>query len=160
VVLVREHIWVILVGALASSCGVLGTDSAPDRGLRWADYNAEFRAEASKLALPVGERWPGHAPAPPSIDGDQVRFERGVGRGDADLYWYCAWGRDALAHLADRKTVEADIKQLAGFVDTPKYLVATLPGDRHYYDDALRAASLGDWSQIRDFVTVNCPPPA
>lgn len=51
-----------------------------------AGLQAEYHVETTRLTLPPGSIFP-----PRASEGDAGSFEAGVGQGDADFYWMCAW---------------------------------------------------------------------
>lgn len=124
--------------------------------MNWKQYNAEYRAEAGTLALAPGFRWPARAPLAGTVQGASVYFETGNGKRDADRYWFCSWARRWLAHRSSTSAFQ-QMRKLNG---TFLYQVATLPHDRHLYDDELTRAGLGDAGPLENDVDVNCPAPA
>jgi hypothetical protein len=140
-----------------TGCGVgkkkaVGPPGAKD----WNAYNTEYLAEQKKLTLPLYVSWPSKAPAPPTYQGAPQTFEDGVGRGQADSYWYCAWERRWLSDLSGRPAAaKQDLRQLMKLKGTSFYQ-ANAPSDRHIYTDAWARAQLGDPSLIQRDVTANC----
>jgi hypothetical protein len=144
---------------MAAACGGSGGSSGgkPTAAKDWAAYNAEFLRERATLQMPPGVTWPKQGLAEPTFQGTANTFEDGVGRGEADALWYCAWERRWLADQSrDPKAASQDLATMRGLADTPRFTVSTLPGDRHIFTDAWSRAALGDPSLIQQDVTVNC----
>jgi hypothetical protein len=150
----------VALAALAISATVAGcqSDATPSQSniKNWDGYNAEYLSEQKNLILPSGVIWPRRGLAPPTSEGTKNNFEDGVGRGEADALWYCAWERRWLTDFADKIKASADLEMMRKLTGTGKFKKSTLPGDRHIYTDAWSRAELGDPSLIQQDVTVNC----
>lgn len=57
---------------------------------------AEYRAYAKQLELPPGHEWPDVPVTVRTSISPEAVYEVGVGEGDADLWWYCAWAKYGL----------------------------------------------------------------
>jgi hypothetical protein len=144
--------------SIVAGCGSSGGSGGGPQGAQsWAAYNAEYLAEQQRLTLPSRITWPNKAPEPPTFEGSPQTFQAGVGAGQADGFWYCAWER---RWLHDQSTTPAaasrDLANLKRFEGTSSYLRSTSASDRHIYSDAWARASLGDPALIQQHVTANC----
>jgi len=145
-----------LLAVAATGCGGHRGAASDPHGLNWKQYNGEYFRETHKLQLAPGFRWPARAPIAGSYQGAAVYFEAGSGKRDADRYWLCSWAR---RWLGDRGSSVA-LRKLWTIKRTFLYQGATLPHDRHLYDDEITRAGLGDAGPLQNDVQLNCPKPA
>jgi hypothetical protein len=153
-----------LVGVLAAraaastlaGCGGSGQHGVPG-AKSWTQYNAEFLGEQRTLMLPPGIGWPKRGPEPATYQGASNTFQDGVGRGDADAYWYCAWEERWLHDQgASGSAATHDLEEMRHLAQTTFYTHNTMAQDRHIYNDAWTRAGLGDPSLVQQDVTANC----
>lgn len=92
-----------------------------------------------------------------NLEGSPQTFQAGVGGGQADGLWYCAWERKWLHDQSTSPPAAArDLASLKKFQRTSSYLASTSASERHIYSDAWARAGLGDPALIQQHVTANC----
>jgi hypothetical protein len=124
---------VLLAVALISACA---EKPVPNGYKDAAALQDEYRAEVARLAVPPGVSLPPSAP-----EGGAAAFQEGVGRGDADFAWMCAWIR---YWLKTRTNHVDEARRALQVLDT----ASTLPVWSDW-DDAGRNALLRAVSEAR-----------
>jgi hypothetical protein len=115
------------------------------------DTDAEYLAASTKLVLPDGVSFadPNH----PAVagDGNEILYEAGSGRNDAQYFWYCAWAATAVS-AADPTQALANLER----AHSMELWNALDDNGRTQFADQLALAKTGDLSQIDWFVEANC----
>lgn len=148
-----------LVATSLIMCSCSSTEEPSPKGqeaayLDRAGYLAEFERAKDRLRLPVGSSWEKAVPEAPEGD---VRFARGVGTTDAELYWFCEWEKAWLAARDhDPKKADAAMDQLTQIFDLQVYLVAFDDAGRAHTREIIRRAQQGDPSGVQGDVEINC----
>ncbi len=151
-----------VVAVVATTAVACNSHGGVDAGhLSYEQYDSEYKREAAKLTLPAGTSWPAHAQAYAAPPGHSLTYEPGVGVGNADQFWFCAWSR-AWLKAPDKSLPEAQnaLKALSGVRNTALYGKSSGASDRQLYDDELAKAALGDAGPLQREVQLNCPKPA
>lgn len=148
---------VFSVAACSRTAHAVGSQSAlpPNRStfISYAQMDAEFQAEKSRLSLPPEVNWPADA----EKLGPDDKYGLGYGTSQADAFWYCAWSADWLK-ARDGSPGEAG-KALATLMTIrglELYKVGDDPATQKLTDDELRAAKAGDPSLLARDVAANC----
>jgi hypothetical protein len=120
----------------------------------------EFKKEASSIKLAPGWKWPDKPPIPSkSPDGSEVRFERGYGKSQANVYWFCSW----IDRAMDSKLSEGEHQKAlkTAFAIRSKYFyTSTLtPDSKAGFDQMLQNAEHGNTDEMKQFFELNCKGP-
>jgi hypothetical protein len=162
----RQHLSVpaAMVMSLLFLVSCTSSGSASDRdALTAAQTRAEYWQEAKTLTLAPGWKWPADSPQATGIldndpgDGGRNVYERGFGRAWADDYWFCSWkGHLVSADLSDTERDQA-LTEAEKIRNTHRYRNGSEPAARAADDRILKKARLGDYSEMREDVRLNCP---
>lgn len=129
-----------------------GCSSGGDPTYLTADEtNAEYIEASADLVLPTGVEFA--APNNPAVadDGNDIFYEAGSGRIDAQYFWYCAWAVDAVASDGAASAV-ANLEQAE---DMEMWDALDYEG-RVMFSEQLEAVRDGDVAPLTEFVTLNC----
>lgn len=122
-------------------------------GNDYSAMNAEFLAEARKLALPTGYSWPERAPQA----GPQDLYGTGYGTSQADQYWYCSWAKEWLdVQAEDASRTQAALTQIKSVTTKPLYLDSFAPEVQRETDREIAAAESGNPDTLAVGVRGNC----
>lgn len=146
----RQSNWLLLVTVGASlaltSCSS-GQASGPP-GLDYREIAAEYSAETNALVLPEGTTFPDKEYDP------EGTYQAGVGRNDADSFWYCSWADEYLSTTGPQQA--AALEQLMTLKSQYIYTDSYDDGTRQIVDNLLSAAGLGDPGPLQRDYEINC----
>ncbi|ROP30957.1 hypothetical protein EDD30_3842 [Couchioplanes caeruleus] len=156
----------LLAKLIASSIFIIlnsGCGNAPTQGeelepgwINSEQVEAEYRDEASKLALAPGWKWPEGKMYEEESSNSLSAYRLNTGRSDATLYWFCSWGRQYFEKMAPEGK-EIALAQILKVRETV-YFTAFLEGqDKLDNERSLSALQDGDSVAFRAIVDANCP---
>lgn len=137
---------IVGVSLVVTSC-TSNTNSGPV-GLGATRIAAEYQSETKLLTLPSGVTFPDK-----KYDA-KVSYEPGVGRNDADSFWYCKWTGTYLNGSKSSKAMA--LSQLQTLKDKYIYTHSYDQSTRAIADKELAAASLGDPGPLGKDYRINC----
>ena len=118
---------------------------------------AEYQAEAAKLTLAPGWRWPSAPIASKAPDGRGMMYQQGFGTQAADHYWYCSWASRAFDTQIAAAARRQAIARAASVRNTYYFKSALAPDSRPFMDNFLTRAEAGHLAGLRRDVALNCP---
>ncbi|WP_436980579.1 hypothetical protein [Streptomyces sp. enrichment culture] len=115
------------------------------------DVTSEYQAAADELFLPAGFEWIGFSPEEAEL------FMPGVGTGNAQFEWLCAWQIEWLESMpVDSEAAELALIQLRSALDLEIMTRYLDKEGRDIFIQDLDRAELGDASGVQQDVDVNC----
>lgn len=145
----RRSNWLLLIaGASLALTSCSSSEPSGPPGLDHEEIAAEYTAETQTLTLPEGVAFPDREYDPAGT------YQAGVGKNDADSFWYCSWASEYLsssgperdAAFAQLQTLDQKYIYITSYDDTTKQLA----------DNVLSAAGLGDPGPLQNDYDINC----
>lgn len=141
--------WLLLWAGVSLLAATSCSPSPPHAaGLTSAQIGAEYRAETTTLSLPTGRHFPAR-----TYDSRGI-YQAGVGKNDADAFWWCSWGAQFLSSTGAAR--QQALQELHKVKQTYMYTTSFDENTRRLTDKQLAAASLDDPGPLRQDHQVNC----
>lgn len=141
-----------LSGLLLSGLVLVGcSGSAESQYLSADETNADYIEASQSLQLPDGIKFEPPANIAVAEDGNEILYEEGSGRNDAQYFWYCAWATEAAA-------ADAPTQALANMerVESMELWKSLDWNGQVQFSTQLENAQAGDLEMVKEFLSLNC----
>lgn len=116
----------------------------------------EYRIEAESLTLAPGWEWPESPVLSKAPDGNDIMYERGWGKQEADFYWFCSWISRTIDPQLSKTEQQKALKNVLSIRTKYFYTTALADESKPFFDQMLQKASDGNMEDLKEYYELNC----